>query len=127
MKLKKRYLVLAVAALLLIGGFVALKPESPARSNSQSSVAVKKFNLTVKNRELISNNGTLKVRQGDNIKLIITVDENEKFHLHGYDKSLALQKDQPAEVQFTADQTGNFEFELENSGTELGFLQVSPR
>lgn len=125
--MKVRYLVLPAAAILLIGGFVALKPDNAAPKDKQAAETVKTFNLTVKNRELTSGGGTLKVQQGDKVKLIITVDENEEFHLHGYDKSMELQKDQPAEVQFTASQTGSFEFELEKSGTELGFLQVSPR
>lgn len=125
--MKFKYLVLAAAGVLLIGGFIVLKPKDSTSSNIPTSLAEKTFDITVKNRRLVSGGGTLNATQGDKITLRITVDENEGFHLHGYDKSLELEKDKPAEIQFTADKPGSFEYELENSGTQLGFLQVSPR
>lgn len=126
--------VVIVASLLFI-----LKPKkqdgtsNPASQASVSSPQTspqsnnKTFELTVKDKKLVSGPETLKVTQGDNVTIKITNDEDEELHLHGYDKSVDLAKDKPAELVFTANLTGRFIFELEHSKTDIGALEVSPR
>jgi len=46
------------------------------------------------------------VLKGDDVVIKITTDEDEELHLHGYDKSVELKKDQPAELSFNANLTG---------------------
>ncbi len=125
MKLKIVFFVVAV--ILLVIGFVVLKPKQAPKNASQSAPATKTFNLVIKNHKVTSGPTVLMVNQGDDVVINITNDEDEELHLHGYDKATELQKDKPAALRFTANLTGNFPYELEHSGTELGSLQVLPK
>ena len=129
----------AIVAALLVGINLLGKQASPQTSNSanpinsssssatQSNVSVKSFNIVVKNKKIVSGPETIQVNQGDQVKLTFTVDEDEEIHLHGYDKALDVKKDVPASEEFTANLSGSFSFELENSKTDLGVLQVQPK
>ncbi len=127
-----------IAVVVLIGLFYLLKPKAaPTPSNiptpttesttSAQPANVKTFTLVVKNRKLVSSPDTLQVTEGDQVTINITADEDEELHLHGYDKSVDLTKDQSASLAFTANLTGRFPFELEHSKTELGALEVQPK
>lgn len=66
-------------------------------------------------------------RQGDRVTMTITADRIEEIHLHGYDIPFAvLAVGGRATHSFTADRTGAFELEIEDSGTHLGQFQVRP-
>ena len=84
------------------------------------------FVLAVQNRKLVSGPSLLTVHQGDTVTITITVDETEELHLHGYDQHIDVEKDVPGSLTFTANIAGSFPFELENSKTDLGTLQVLP-
>jgi len=127
--MKSKILLALLAVVVLVGGFIVLKPKqtaAPSQTILQQSQP-KTFELVVKNRQLISGGNTLKVRQGDQVVIRITADEDEELHLHGYDKMVDLQKGVPAELKFTANLTGNFPYELEHSKTDIGSLQVQPQ
>ena len=70
---------------------------------------------------------TPSAKQNDRVTMTIMADRKEEIHLHGYDILFA----EPAAGGrvthiFTADRTGSFEIEVEESGTHLGQFQVSP-
>ena len=129
-----------MAVVLLVGLFFLIKPKKSAQdlpnnsnqntttnSNTISASKNKTFELVVKNRKVVSGADLLKADEGDTVIIKVTVDEPEEFHLHGYDKSLVLEKDKQGELSFVANFTGRFPFELEKSKTELGVLEVSPK
>ena len=119
---------LIIAVILLGGLFFFLKPKSSGQTAAVDTVPqVKTFEILVKNRKIVSGSDTLQVNEGDNVVIKITVDEPEELHLHGYDKSVDLEKDVQGELPFTASLTGRFPFELENSKTDLGILEVQPK
>lgn len=136
----KNLLYPVIGFLLLIALFFFIKnsgespsnnstPTTASSSSSTSSAQVtssKIFELVVKNRKLVSGPETISVKQGDSVTIKITVDEDEELHLHGYDKSVDLTANQPAILDFKADLTGHFPYELEKSKTEMGALEVSP-
>ena len=141
MKLKPAVYVL-LAILVLAGLFFAFKPKdqagnvqnqqlsnvSPAENTSQTpGPAIKIFELVITEKKLPPGAETIKITEGDEVVIKITSDEPEEFHLHGYDKFADLEKAVPAELKFTAGLTGRFVFELENSSTDLGVIEVSPR
>jgi plastocyanin len=66
------------------------------------------------------------ISKGDTIKLTISTDKDEEVHLHGYDIHFDCKANVPLEKTFTADKTGQFEYELEASSTHLGNLTVNP-
>ncbi len=99
-------------------------PSSPQVSPLSNN---KNFELVIKNKKLTSGLEILKVTEGENVVIKITCDEDEEFHLHGYDKSVELVKDKTVELSFNANLTGRFVYELEHSKTDIGVLEVSPR
>lgn len=131
-----------VAAVLLLGGlFFIFKPQQKVQTPQTTSnsteqattpsptpeLKVKTFELVVKGKKLVSGLETITVNEGDEVVIKIASDEPEEFHLHGYDKSVDLEKDTPAELKFTANLTGRFVFELEQSKTDLGAVEVQPK
>jgi hypothetical protein len=136
---KNNWLFLIVALLALIGLFIFLKPKptttyqafpNPTSESTQSAQMqnnVKSFDLVIKDKKLISGPETLQVSEGDQVVINITSDSDEELHLHGYDKSIDLQTNEPAKLEFVANLTGRFEYELENSKTDIGALEVQPK
>lgn len=130
-------------AVLLVGIlYYAFKPQTSTKSVSQEksletaeptkpervmTTNKKIFRLVVKEKKLFSGSETLSVTQGDEITIHITADEADELHVHGYDKSVDIEKDIPAELSFIADKTGRFPFELEIAHSELGALEVQPK
>lgn len=124
-------------AVVLFGGlFVVLKPNNqvqnqvPTQTVSPSVATeskVKTFELIIKGKKIVSGPETIKLTESDEVVIKITADEDEEFHVHGYDNSVDLEKDKPAELVFTANLTGRFVIELENSKTDIGALEVSPK
>ena len=129
-------------AVVILGGlFFLFKPKqqvqppqtTPATTEQVSTLSptpqsnIKSFELVVKGKKLVSGPETITVNEGDEVTIIVTSDEPEEFHLHGYDKSVDLEKDTLAELKFTANLTGRFIFELEESKTDLGAVEVQPK
>jgi len=128
------YLIAAVVILLAL--YSVFKPKilnemakaSPAITETQAASPISQvFELSVKNKKLVSGPDTIKVTEGDSLVIKISADEDEELHLHGYDKSVTLVKDAPAELSFVADVSGRFVYELEKSNVEIGALEVSPK
>src|SRR3990167_8970757 len=104
------YLVLAVV--MLAGLFFVFKPKNQQETTNQPSTigqpiqsssptpesTVKTFELVISSQKLVSGPETIKVTEGDEIVIKITSDDPKEFHLHGYDKSVDLEKDVPAEL-----------------------------
>jgi plastocyanin len=66
-----------------------------------------------------------KVAKGRTVRIMVTSDENDELHVHGYDREVKLKAGRSATVEFTADQAGRFEVETHESGLQLFQLQVS--
>ncbi len=120
-----------IAALLILGGlFFALTPKKSRNINPPPTPIVslvKTFDLVVKNNKLVKGSDTLKVNQGDNVVIRIAADVDGELHLHGYDKSVNFKKDKQAQLSFTANLSGRFPYELEDTKTEIGALEVQPK
>jgi FtsP/CotA-like multicopper oxidase with cupredoxin domain len=70
---------------------------------------------------------TISVHQGDQVTMNVTVDKKEEIHLHGYDiKFEAAKAGETVTHKFTADKTGNFDIEIEDTGTVIGSMVVRP-
>ena len=73
------------------------------------------------------NPATINVHQGDQVTMNLTVDKKEEIHLHGYDIKFEAEKaGDTVTHKFTADKTGNFDIEIEETGTGIGSLMVQP-
>lgn len=86
----------------------------------------KMFHIEIVEKAITSGETTLTVNQGDTVTIMVMADEAEEFHVHGYDVSIDLMPGEMAEATFVAGASGRFPFELEESKTELGALEVQP-
>jgi FtsP/CotA-like multicopper oxidase with cupredoxin domain len=69
---------------------------------------------------------TIAVHRGDRVTLSITADKKEEIHLHGYDIHFEIDKPGGKVTKtFTADKTGSFDIEIEQTGKQAGQLQVT--
>lgn len=134
--MKKLSFFLLFSTLVFFTG--CMQQNSPQSNNTQNSTSgqtqsppetqpqKKEFKLILKDGKLIAGPLVLMVQKGTDVTITIESDQEEEFHLHGYDKSIELKKDIPAKLTFTADKTGRFTYELEKAQTELGALEVLP-
>ena len=67
------------------------------------------------------------VKQGDQVTMTIRADKREEIHLHGYDITFEVPSPGGSVTHgFTADKSGSFEMEIEDTGTHLTQFTVSP-
>ena len=121
------YIFLVV--LILVGGwffFYKNITDVPSILPEEEVMQPKEFTLTVQNKKITSGPETITVKQGDTVAITVTADEDEEFHVHGYDRSVDLEKGVPATLSFEASASGRFMFELEESKAEIGALEVLP-
>jgi hypothetical protein len=70
---------------------------------------------------------TYNVTEGSEVKIQVTSDIADELHFHGYDLHTDLESGKQGEIDFTANTTGRFEFELEDQKTTLGVIEVHPK
>jgi hypothetical protein len=143
----QRIALLAVAALIAVVAFVALRPsddndetaainpgertgeqapsaastENPETSSTPTEPSTPKPPLLRAGAER-----TLSFERGDTVRFRVRHPSAEEVHVHGYDISKEVPADRTVTLSFPADLEGIFEIELEQSGTPLGRLQVQP-
>lgn len=119
---------LVIVVILFAGLFILIKPKNSSQTMPVSrELQEKVFEIVVKDKKVVSGPATLQVTEGDRVVIKITADEPEEFHLHAYDNSVDLEANIEAQISFTATLTGRFPFELEESKTDIGVLEVSPK
>ena len=144
-------LLLALTSFALVGLFYLLKPVVPAPADSQlapvdetlpravedsvgqaapqappiEDVFTVKYEL--REGSLVAGPKRVSVVQGAAIRIVAVSDAADELHLHGYDLTLDLQPDVPAELRFVAEHSGRFELELHHNHLTLGAIEVQPR
>jgi hypothetical protein len=129
-------MALAAAALAVLAVLAALttgcgepatgRPAAPAGSTAPASSqeGVVPVTVTVTGGRVTGTGGRVEVARGARVRVTVTSDTADEFHLHGYDRSLRLEPGRPGTVELTADVPGVFEAELHEAGTRLFELQV---
>ena len=123
--------LLLVLALPLAG--CAGKPADSSASTSASSSASgtasagteQRIEVNVVHGKASGDTGRVQVPLGTSVTLVVTSDEADEVHVHGYDIEKELSPGTPVTLQFDATITGVFEVELHKAGTVLLRLQVS--
>lgn len=123
----KRLVAVLTGIAILVGLLWLLKPTPPPTEPAAVLATAPAPAPRVFEIATAAEASVLQVSQGDDIVLRIESDKNDEVHLHGYDLSLKLQAGTPAELRFTANRSGRFEFELHRHHRVLGVLEVSPR
>tara|TARA_A100001037_G_scaffold158005_1_gene142392 strand:+ start:76 stop:606 length:531 start_codon:yes stop_codon:yes gene_type:complete len=67
----------------------------------------------------------LKAKIGDQVRITVSSDVEDEFHLHAYDLTLQIAPNEPATLIFEADIPGVFEGELHDAGYQILSLEVS--
>lgn len=119
-------LFVAAGALALSGLFLVFRPREDVTVRPPQDRQAQTFDLVVEQGQLVSGPTVVSLRRGDRIVLRITSDHDDDLHLHGYDLHLSLKAGVPATLEFTADKSGRFEYELHHANLELGALEVQP-
>lgn len=130
-----RLLFLGIGLALLIGLFLLFRPAatpSPAAPVLAPTAILQPpppvvHELRVANGQRVAGPAVIQVREGEEVTLKITSDRADELHLHGYDLQRHLHANEPGQLQFKADRSGRFEYELHHSHLELGVLEVLPR
>lgn len=116
-----RNLILAILAALVLGAlFIGLRPDRSGEGPKQLTIDVSIKGDTMTPAEITA-------REGDDVTLRITADQEMELHMHGYDKELDLEPGKTETLEFKADRAGPFEIENEGTHTGLGTLTVQPR
>lgn len=115
-----RLALLLVAAVILGGLFLVLRPSLPARGPEARMVEVVLRGASLVPAEIV-------VSEGDQVTLRMASDRPTRVHLHGYDLEQDVSPGSPAVLTFGAALTGRFEIEDAISETTLGALVVQPR
>jgi hypothetical protein len=69
---------------------------------------------------------TVSFKKGDRIRLKVQSDVADEIHVHGYDLKKDVEKGGSVQFDFPATIEGRFEVELENAGTQIANLEVTP-
>lgn len=151
---RQRIVLLALAAVVLVGG-IALASLSGGDDDSSSSSEttaqattpgetagdgetakttkerpkeeVRMENVRIRDGKPVGGAKTFKYERGETIRLSFTADSAGEVHIHGYEDEFELTPDQAHVVRFKADLEGIFEIEEHDSGELLAKLQVSPK
>lgn len=119
----RRYIlriVLAAAAGTI--GFI------PATGQAESKLR-RRIALDIRKRAVVAaRNRTIRVNEGDDVRIDWTTDETADLHLHGYDIQTRVAPGRTASMTFRAHTAGRFPVSAHNFGHRmLLYLEVYPR
>jgi len=103
----------AAAAGILLGLCWAARAEA---AEVKPAPAERVFELAVVGGSLVPAGQTVRVRQGESVRLVWTADSPVVLHLHGYDIERRLAEGETAEMAFHARATGRFPVHLHGPG-----------
>ncbi|MDQ3092843.1 MAG: hypothetical protein M3R46_14530 [Actinomycetota bacterium] len=139
-----RIAALALAALIAVVAFVALRPEDEASKTAdrratagtarttdaekpsqrpEAKAAPAYSTIRLRGGEPV---GEPQLEQGDMARIEVRSDQPGELHIHGYDKYLNLKADKPARTRFKANLEGIFEIENHDTTAQIAELRVNP-
>lgn len=102
-----------------------------------AQIEVRRARVEVRERQVVEPaDRRLMVQQGDRVVIEWHADERGEVHLHGYDVTVALDPDRPANMSIEARATGRFPISAHGFGAETGhghgrralmYLEVHPK
>ena len=134
---------LAIAIVILVVAFIALRPSSDdpettadaptATPTATSTPAAGETETptptpTVDPGPLLTGSKVVKLRldKGETVRFRVRAPEDEEVHVHGYDIKKDIKAGQTARMSFKATIDGIFEIEFEHSATQIAELRVDP-
>jgi FtsP/CotA-like multicopper oxidase with cupredoxin domain len=127
----RRAVVIIVGAVVAVGAFLLLRPGDDKNSNKTSTTTktptlapVKK--IQIKGGKAEGGLAEISAHKGDTVRFQVSTDKNYEIHLHGYNVAKNATTTTPASFQLKATETGIFEIEIEDTGTQIAELKVEP-
>ncbi len=142
-----RIAALALAALIAVVAFVALRPEDEASNiadrratagtarttdaekpsqRPEAKAAPAYSTIRLRGGEPVGEPQEISLEQGDMARIEVRSDQPGELHIHGYDKYLDLEAGKPARTRFKADLEGIFEVENHDTAAQIAELRVNP-
>jgi plastocyanin len=130
--------VVAVVAIVIIGtggddnnGSTTPAQTTPAPSTQGSRTATTPPKptiptVTIKNGKAVGGVQTVSVKQGDRARFEVASDADHEIHLHGFDIAKDVNAGGSVTFNVKTDAPGIYEFEIEETGTEIGQVKVEP-
>jgi hypothetical protein len=139
----QRISMVAVALVIVVVGFIALRPGSDngdkSSSNPQSSSSTatgtgaggqdgtpQPATIDVVDGKPDGGVKTITFAKGDQIRLQVNSDTADEVHIHGYDIHKDVEAGGSVQFAFPASIDGKFEIELEEAKQQLANLEVTP-
>jgi hypothetical protein len=101
---------------------------SPSRAPNSSEAepaADVTIAISISGGRIEPNGAKIDVKRGQRVQITATSDVVDSLHVHGYDRYLDVGPGKPAELIFTADQSGVFEIEAHETAKIAARLVVS--
>jgi hypothetical protein len=143
-----RIALLALAAVILVVAFIALRPaakddettadtptttptaaqDTATPAPGQTSTPTPSPRPTVDPGPILTGASVRKLRfdKGDTVRFRVKAPRDEEVHIHGYDIKRDVKAGQIARISFKATIDGIFEVEFEDSATQIAELRVDP-
>lgn len=118
---RNRLILLALAAVVIIGGFVAASGDP---SSSGHKPKTDKFTVRVVGGKPAGGIAKLSAAKSDTIELTVQSDVADEIHLHGYDYKKAVNAGGSVHFSFPASIAGIFVIELESRSEQIASLEV---
>lgn len=99
--------------------------DSTSTSGSMASKADQSYSVKLVKGQPSGGPRNFKAKVGDRVMFDISSDEAHSVHLHGYDVESDVEAGGAAMIEITANDSGSFEIEVEDTGTLIGNLEVS--
>ena len=100
--------------------------ESETVTETEESPDLEAVVIRVQGGEARGEPKTITVKQGDRVRIRVTVDEPQDIHIHGYELEEAAAPGRPAVFAFRADLEGIFDIETHLTDAHIGKLVVEP-
>lgn len=119
----KNLLLGACAAIVLAGLWFFLQPKELSEQGDELSLS---YHLSLSNG-VVAGPEVLIAREGFPVEVVVTSDQADLVHLHGYELQQDIEAGGLVRLQFEATVAGRYLLELEHSGIPLASLEVYPR
>ena len=116
-------LFLACAAFVLAGLWLFMRPDYAEVVLDDAQL--KEFRLSVE-QGVVNGPSVLKVRQGFPVRIVVTTDQDDILHLHGYELWTEASAGEEAVLTLPASYSGRFELEFHEAELVLTYLEVEP-
>ena len=104
---------------------IVAEPDNPSVAESvEDPTAPRIVSIVVTEGRLTGDTGVVQLKRNVPVRVVVITDDADTLLVKGYDLRAVATAEVPVQVEFIADQAGDFPIVLEESGIELTRLRV---